>query len=168
MVVLNIFLRDLFLKRKNLVKRSRFHKSILIYFQNIFFLHEISLAGVQLDRTGPTELCCIYNDVRPSCLASCTGQWTGLRENETFNHFFFFLLQDVSIVMMRVKGRAIFGLLWLLNCLCCSQGEVYSSASDMMQVFGLERELVTIINGFANKLQGKLDRINSYLEVIHR
>ena len=80
----------------------------------------------------------------------------------------FFLLQDVSIVMMRVKGRAIFGLLWLLNCLCCSQGEVYSSASDMMQVFGLERELVTIINGFANKLQGKLDRINSYLEVIHR
>jgi len=66
--------------------------------------------------------------------------------------------------MMRVKGRAIFGLLWLLNCLCCSQGEVYSSASDMMQVFGLERELVTIINGFANKLQGKLDRINSYLE----
>ena len=43
LVVLNHFLRDLFLKRKNLVKRARFHKSMLIYFQNIFFLHEVSL-----------------------------------------------------------------------------------------------------------------------------
>ena len=45
LVVLNYFLRDLFLKRNNLVKRARFHESILIYFQNIFFLHEVSLYG---------------------------------------------------------------------------------------------------------------------------
>ena len=44
-------------------------------------------------------------------------------------------------------------------------GEVYSSASEMVEVFKLERELVSIMDGFANKLQTKLDKINAYLEV---
>ena len=44
-------------------------------------------------------------------------------------------------------------------------GEVYSSAADMMEVFKLERELVGIMDNFAAKLQKKLDKINSYLEV---
>jgi len=43
-------------------------------------------------------------------------------------------------------------------------GEVYSSASEMVEVFKLERELVSIMDGFANKLQTKLDKINAYLE----
>ena len=46
----------------------------------------------------------------------------------------------------------------------CS-AEVYSSASDMKEVFRLERELVSIMDGFASKLQSKLNKINSYLEV---
>merc|ERR1711981_916188 len=45
----------------------------------------------------------------------------------------------------------------------CS-AEVYSSASDMKEVFRLERELVSIMDGFASKLQSKLNKINSYLE----
>ena len=43
--------------------------------------------------------------------------------------------------------------------------EVFSSASDMKEVFRLERELVSIMDGFASKLQSKLNKINSYLEV---
>ena len=46
-----------------------------------------------------------------------------------------------------------------------ASGEVYSSASDMKEVFRLERELVSIMDGFATKLQSKLDKINAYLEV---
>ena len=46
-----------------------------------------------------------------------------------------------------------------------NNGEVYSSASEMVEVFKLERELVSIMDGFANKLQTKLDKINAYLEV---
>ena len=54
---------------------------------------------------------------------------------------------------------------------CCflrvapGNSEVYSSAADMMEVFKLERELVGIMDNFAGKLQRKLDKINSYLEV---
>ena len=44
-------------------------------------------------------------------------------------------------------------------------GEVYSSAHEMIEVFKLERELVSIMDGFAMKLQSKLDKINAYLEV---
>lgn len=43
-------------------------------------------------------------------------------------------------------------------------GEVYSSASEMIEVFKLERELINIMDGFALKLQSKLDKINAYLE----
>ena len=53
------------------------------------------------------------------------------------------------------------GLLWVAP----GNGEVYSSAADMMEVFKLERELVGIMDNFAAKLQKKLDKINSYLEV---
>ena len=44
-------------------------------------------------------------------------------------------------------------------------GEVYSSAAEMIEVFKLERELINIMDGFALKLQSKLDKINAYLEV---
>ena len=47
-----------------------------------------------------------------------------------------------------------------------ARGEVYSSASDMKEIFRLERELVSIMSGFASKLQSKLNNINSYIEVI--
>ena len=46
-----------------------------------------------------------------------------------------------------------------------ASAEVFSSASDMKEVFRLERELVSIMDGFASKLQSKLNKINSYLEV---
>ena len=46
-----------------------------------------------------------------------------------------------------------------------ASAEVFSSASDMKEVFRLERELVSIMDGFASKLQTKLNKINSYLEV---
>ena len=45
------------------------------------------------------------------------------------------------------------------------RAEVYSSASDMKQVFQLEREMVGILGGFASKLHAKLNRINDYLKV---
>jgi len=45
-----------------------------------------------------------------------------------------------------------------------ASAEVFSSASDMKEVFRLERELVSIMDGFASKLQTKLNKINSYLE----
>lgn len=45
-----------------------------------------------------------------------------------------------------------------------ASAEVFSSASDMKEVFRLERELVSIMDGFASKLQSKLNKINSYLE----
>ena len=35
----------------------------------------------------------------------------------------------------------------------------------MIEVFKLERELINIMDGFASKLQSKLDKINAYLEV---
>ena len=43
--------------------------------------------------------------------------------------------------------------------------EVYSSASDMREVFHLEKDLVSILDGYASKLTTKLDRINNYLKV---
>ena len=55
-------------------------------------------------------------------------------------------------------------LLWWLW-VAPGNSEVYSSAADMMEVFKLERELVGIMDNFAAKLQKKLDKINSYLEV---
>ena len=57
--------------------------------------------------------------------------------------------------------------IFFLSCLLVAPGnsEVYSSAADMMEVFKLERELVGIMDNFAAKLQRKLDKINSYLEV---
>ena len=62
--------------------------------------------------------------------------------------------------------------LWTYILLLCSQnifrtihGEVYSSAAEMIEVFKLERELINIMDGFALKLQSKLDKINAYLEV---
>ena len=62
--------------------------------------------------------------------------------------------------------------LWTSICLVVAsmtlwqaEAEVYSSASDMKEVFKLERELMSIMDGFAAKLQSKLDKINSYLEV---
>lgn len=45
------------------------------------------------------------------------------------------------------------------------RGEVYSSASDMKGVFQLEREMVSILGGYASKLHAKLNRINDYLQV---
>ena len=40
-----------------------------------------------------------------------------------------------------------------------SYGEVFSSVSDMQAVFMLERNLVGELLNYAEKLQGKLDRI---------
>ena len=64
-------------------------------------------------------------------------------------------------------------MLWLWTSICLAvtvlplmaRAEVYSSAADMKEVFRLERELVSIMDGFASKLQAKLNKINTYLEV---
>ena len=58
---------------------------------------------------------------------------------------------------------------WLLSVsLFCevTQAEVYSSAADMKSIFQLEKELVNVMNGYASKLESKLNRINNYLEVM--
>eukprot|EP00095_Tigriopus_kingsejongensis_P007522 snap_masked-scaffold103_size370364-processed-gene-2.2 protein:Tk07522 transcript:snap_masked-scaffold103_size370364-processed-gene-2.2-mRNA-1 annotation:"hypothetical protein DAPPUDRAFT_22132" len=62
-------------------------------------------------------------------------------------------------------------LLWVTTCLIlfgskCSwraQAEVYSSASDMKTVFGIETDLVDILDKYAKKLESKLERINNYM-----
>ena len=63
------------------------------------------------------------------------------------------------------KMKVCFVLPTLLSFGLLANGEVYSSASDMASIFNLEKELVDIMNSYANKLETKLSRINSYLEV---
>jgi hypothetical protein len=46
-----------------------------------------------------------------------------------------------------------------------ASGEVFSSASDLKEVFHLERELVGILHGYAKKLESRLGMINEYLDV---
>ena len=45
------------------------------------------------------------------------------------------------------------------------RGEVYSSASDMKNIFAMEADLTHILDSYSNSLQAKLDRINKYIEV---
>ena len=45
------------------------------------------------------------------------------------------------------------------------RGEVYSSASDMKNIFEMEADLAHILDSYSNTLQAKLDRINKYIEV---
>ena len=66
------------------------------------------------------------------------------------------------------SGRSLFlslnviAVIFLATAVHC---EVYSSASDMREVFHLEKDLVQILDGYASKLTSKLDRINNYLKV---
>ena len=60
---------------------------------------------------------------------------------------------------------AFFGIFLAILSQNWASAEVFSSASEMKEVFRLERELVSIMDGFASKLQSKLNKINSYLEV---
>ena len=60
---------------------------------------------------------------------------------------------------------AFFGIFLAILSQNWASAEVFSSASEMKEVFRLERELVSIMDGFASKLQKKLNKINSYLEV---
>ena len=55
-----------------------------------------------------------------------------------------------------------------LNLPTSSRCEVYSSASNMRTVFNIERELVDILDGYAQKLEKKLAKINSYMKVRFR
>jgi len=59
---------------------------------------------------------------------------------------------------------AFFGIFLAILSQNWASAEVFSSASEMKEVFRLERELVSIMDGFASKLQTKLNKINSYLE----
>ena len=43
--------------------------------------------------------------------------------------------------------------------------EVYSSASDMKNIFRMEMDLASSLNNYAMKTQAKLDRINKYIQV---
>jgi len=56
----------------------------------------------------------------------------------------------------------LFAVQWLLL-LKTSQGEVFSSVSDMQRVFKLERDLVNVMLEFAQKTERKLNRIKKYL-----
>ena len=80
------------------------------------------------------------------------------------NLFVFFPPQKVS-VKMRFFNLWTSYILLLFSQNIFIHGEVYSSASEMIEVFKLERELINIMDGFALKLQSKLDKINAYLEV---
>ena len=51
-----------------------------------------------------------------------------------------------------------------LNIISPTSSEVFSSASDLRQVFMLERELVDILQSYATKLESRLGLINNYLE----
>ena len=46
-------------------------------------------------------------------------------------------------------------------------GEVYSSASDMKNIFRMEMDLADSLSEYAKKTQAKLDRVNKYIEVIY-
>ena len=78
------------------------------------------------------------------------------------NLFVFFPPQKVSVKMRFFNLWTSYILLLISQKI---HGEVYSSASEMIEVFKLERELINIMDGFALKLQSKLDKINAYLEV---
>lgn len=57
--------------------------------------------------------------------------------------------------------------LWLvLDFPTSAKCEVYSSASNMRTVFNIERELVDILDGYAQKLEAKLAKINGYMKVL--
>ena len=43
--------------------------------------------------------------------------------------------------------------------------EVYSSASDMKNIFRMEMDLASSLNNYASKTQAKLDRIDKYIQV---
>ena len=45
------------------------------------------------------------------------------------------------------------------------RSEVYSSASDMKNIFRMEMDLTNSLNKYAKKMQAKLDRINGYIQV---
>ena len=45
-------------------------------------------------------------------------------------------------------------------------GEVYSSASDMKNIFRMEMDLADSLSEYAKKTQAKLDRVNKYIEVV--
>ena len=45
------------------------------------------------------------------------------------------------------------------------RGEVFSSASDMKNIFHMEVDLANSLNTYAMKMQAKLDRINGYIQV---
>ena len=77
---------------------------------------------------------------------------------------FFFFPQKVYVKMLFNLWTYIL-LLFSQNFFRTIHGEVYSSAAEMIEVFKLERELINIMDGFALKLQSKLDKINAYLEV---
>ena len=77
-------------------------------------------------------------------------------------YLFFFPPQKVSVKMRFFNLWTSYILLLISQKI---HGEVYSSASEMIEVFKLERELINIMDGFALKLQSKLDKINAYLEV---
>ena len=47
------------------------------------------------------------------------------------------------------------------------RSEVFSSASDMKTIFRMEMDLANSLNDYATKMQGKLDRINKYIQVNH-
>ena len=59
----------------------------------------------------------------------------------------------------------VFYLIGLLAAAPLIRAEVYSSASDMRSIFQLERDIVDIIAGYADRLEQKLQRINNYLAV---
>jgi len=44
------------------------------------------------------------------------------------------------------------------------RSEVYSSASDMKNIFSMEMDLANSLNDYATKTQAKLDRINKYIQ----
>ena len=61
-------------------------------------------------------------------------------------------------------------LLIVLSCIFLSQnneayGEVYSSASDMKNIFKMEVDLANSLSEYARKTQLKLNRINKYIQV---
>ena len=47
-----------------------------------------------------------------------------------------------------------------------SDAEVYSSASDMRDIFKMEMDLAQILQTYSETLQKKIDRIDSYMAVI--
>ena len=55
---------------------------------------------------------------------------------------------------------------WIMLSQSQVRSEVFSSASDMKNIFRMEMDLANSLSTYAKKMQAKLDRIDGYIQVL--